>query len=192
MKNTPHRYFTFAVPVHAPHFDDPALRWSTFAGEFLAPIVRDRSVEAFLFLNHAMANYELRFAAVDYKPLEARLRLRAQRLGIQINGNPTDGETIGQTYAENRFIAQNRLGDADAAMRRSVLVFRAMHAACELYLDNLVPQGNYWQCANYQIIDTKKRLNWVTLQCNKECYHGNERDSGQEAGPRYADREEAA
>ena len=47
-------------------------------------------------------------------------------------------------------------------------------------------------CANYQIIDTKTRVNWVTLQSTKECYRGDERDSGKEAGPRTAGRAEAA
>jgi len=147
MKDTPHRFFQFAVPTHAPHFDDPARRWTTFVGEFLAPIVRDRAVEGFMFLNHQPADYELRLAARDYGPLEVQLRRRAQAMGIQITASPTDGQTIGSdTYGESRFIAQNRMGDAEARARRTTLVFQAVHAACELYLDNLVPDGaTYWQ-----------------------------------------------
>lgn len=146
MRNTPHRFFTFAVPTHAPHFDDPDLRWTTFVGAFLAPILRDRTVEGFMFLNHAMLDYELRLAVTDYKPLEERLRRHAQALGIQIQANPTAGQTIGgNTFAEERFMEKSRLADADAAARRATLVFCAMHAACELFIDTLIPQGNYWR-----------------------------------------------
>ncbi|HEY4299975.1 MAG TPA: hypothetical protein VGM73_03810 [Candidatus Didemnitutus sp.] len=146
MKNTPHRFYKFNVPTHAPHFDNASLRWTTFVGEFLVHIVRDRSVEAFMFLNHEMAEYELRLAATDYKPLEVRLARLANKLGITIQENPIDNQTIGQnTFGQDRFLAQNRLADPEAVACRSVLVFRAMHAACELFLHNLVPHGNYWR-----------------------------------------------
>ena len=146
MKTTPHRFFKFDVPTHAPHFDNPDLRWTTFVGEFLVHIVRDRSVEGFVFLNHQMADYELRLAATDYKPLEVRIARLASTLGITIQAGPTDNQTIGQhTFGDARFLAQNRLGDADAVGRRSVMVFRALHATCELFLDTLVPHGNYWR-----------------------------------------------
>ncbi len=146
MKNTPHRFFTFAVPTHAPHFDNPDYRWTTFVGAFLTPILRDRAVVGFMFLDHAMADYELRLAVTDYKPVEDRLRRHAHALGILIQGNPTDVHTIGKnTFGEVRFMEQNRLADADAAARRATLIFQAMHAACELFIDTLIPHGNYWR-----------------------------------------------
>ena len=146
MKNTTHRFLKFDVPTHGPHFDNPDRRWTTIVGELFAPIVRDRAISGFVFLNHEPKDVELRLACDEYHLVEARIRKFAKDLGITIQGSPNDGETIGlNAYHGNRWLSDDKAADPVASSRRSELVFRFLHAGCELLIDNLVPDGSYWK-----------------------------------------------
>lgn len=145
--HTPHRFYQFAYPTHAPYFDLPDRRWPTIVGQFIAPLVRHPAVKGFVFLDHYPKDFELRIAAKHYRSFEKHLANCATRLGIHPHPHTTTpGQTIGRhAYHGQRWLADQRKPDWHAAQRRSELVFRFLHAGCELFIHSLVPDGHRWQ-----------------------------------------------
>lgn len=146
MRTTPHRFHQFKPPTHGPLFDQPASRWPTFVGEFLAPVVRDSAVEAFVFLDHQPKDFEFRFASKEFKRVEDEMAKRQEELGIESIAKPTnDAETIAAAFGGGRFLAPDKLSSQGARELRSELIFRFLHAGCALYLDNLAKDGARWR-----------------------------------------------
>jgi hypothetical protein len=147
MQSIPHRFHTFKPPTHGPHFDDPATRWPTFVGEFLAPITRDAAVEAFVFLNHEPKDYEFRFASLDFVRIEKQMRAQQKNLGIEFISEPAtdDPSTVATAFGGGRYLADDRMAEIGSVQRRSELVFRFLHSGCALFIDNLVKNGSQWR-----------------------------------------------
>lgn len=149
MKDTPWRFHQFVPPSHAP-FDDDETWWPTVVGEFFAPIVKDDTIDAFVFLNHRRGaeDIELRFASKDYERIEKAIEGLMANLGIsrKEKGYPKDGETVGENaYHGTRWIAAGHDADFASACRRSELIVRFLHSGCALFIDNLVRDGARWK-----------------------------------------------
>lgn len=71
LTHTPHRFYQFDNPKHAP-FDDPATRRPTIVGKYFAPICQMKGVRAFGFLDHGDMDMELRLACRNYQVIEER------------------------------------------------------------------------------------------------------------------------
>jgi hypothetical protein len=146
LAHTPHRFYQFDNPQHAP-FDQPGTRWPTIVGKFFAPICRYPGVKAFVFLDHGAADIELRLACRNYTAVEAKMDRLAASLGVVRRPNTTTpGQTVGNgAYQGPDWIEPGRGKQWAAAHRRSELLFRHLHAGCALYLDTLVPAGPHFQ-----------------------------------------------
>lgn len=142
----PHRFHQFEVPTHSPYFDKADCRWPSIVGHFFMPIVRDPAVQAFVFLNHSPNNVELRFASAEYTRIEQEIEKLRISLDIRSKVSPVDGELVSKSaFCGPRWISPEKSGAAEVEQRRSELVFRFLHAGCELFIDNLVRDGDYWR-----------------------------------------------
>ncbi len=147
LTDTPHRFYVFDCPTHAPYFDDASRRWPTIVAMFFAPLVRDDAVKGFVFLDHNPADIELRVAVRDYQRFERRMDALAHRLGIVRRPNTaTAGQTVGRhAYHGERWLEKAKIKQWAIANRRSELIFRFLHAGCALFIDSLVPDGVRWR-----------------------------------------------
>jgi hypothetical protein len=76
--------------------------------------------------------------------VEEKIEELKATLGIKSKASPVDGHTVsGNAFRGGRWISPEKVGSAEEG-KRSELVYRFLHAGCELVLSNLVQEGNYW------------------------------------------------
>jgi len=146
LTHTPHRFYQFDNPKGAP-YDQADTRWPTIVGKFFAPIVREKGVKAFVFLDHGDTDLELRLACRNHKAIEAKMDRLGAKLGIKRRPDTmTAGQTVGNgAFHDKRWIVPDRGKQWELARRRSELLFRFLHAGCAVYIDTLVPDGPYFR-----------------------------------------------
>ncbi len=156
LAHTPHRFYKFDNPHHAP-FDQPDTRWPTIGGKFFAPICRSKGVKAFVFLDHGDTDLELRIACRNYTAIEEKMDRLGTILGITRRTNTTTpGQTIGNgAYHGPDWIEDGRGKSWARAQRRSEMLFRFLHGGCALYLDTLVPTGVHYQTEQIKQLTTE-------------------------------------
>ena len=142
-----HNHISYIHLTHAPYFDQADRRWPTIVAKLFAPLVRDKAVKGFVFLDHSPVDIELRVAVQDYRRFEKRMDALALTLGIHRRPNTaTAGQTIGRhAYHGERWLEKARIKQWAPANKRSELVFRFLHAGCALFVDSLVPDGVRWR-----------------------------------------------
>src|SRR6266567_2888964 len=109
----PYRFHQFHMPTHAP-FDNPQLRWLTFVGGFIAPIVKDEKNLLYWFCNHEgeqSPNFQFCFVAEDFERIEKKIEDQKDLLGITSKPPlPPDGARI-EFAGSPRWLAKDKIGN---------------------------------------------------------------------------------
>jgi hypothetical protein len=136
--------YVIEFPNGTAPFDKPEFRWPSFLGEFVAPLVQNKSGTTLQFwFTYYVAAARFRVLLGNCPDFEQELMTKAKAIGL----NVTDDEkqlTVEDDLGASRFILQTK-PTADK-MRRAMLVLRFLHATSALYLDCLRkrPDG-YWE-----------------------------------------------
>ena len=139
---TPYRFHEFYTPSHPP-FEPNGSPWPTIVSEFIAPVFKDETDVLFWFLNHG-PHFQLCIASHDYVRIEQNLETRRANFHINTKTPPAANATVATALGGSRWLADNRHGDPALAERRSELLVRTLHAACVLFIDQLVQKNSHW------------------------------------------------
>lgn len=133
---TPYRFHQFYMPVQSP-FEPGDYQWPTVLAEFVRPALTQYPGVAFWFSYYG-SHFQLCLAGSKYAAVEQVLQHRQQLFTIATKAGPTAGATVGTALNGTRWIAQERNPTVADNERRSILLLKSLHAACRLYLDQLV------------------------------------------------------
>jgi hypothetical protein len=118
--------------------------WPTLVGTFLGPVIESVPELPYWFCNHG-SDFQFCFAHEDYEQVEETIEAQKQAFQTTTKVPPTDGATIATAFRGSRWIAQAKIEDNAAAVRRSQLVFTFLHSTSALFYDALIQEGAHWR-----------------------------------------------
>lgn len=131
--------------LHFPNakpFDRPEYRWASFVGEFVAPLVKLNLHQNYWF------SYYTKFARFrilidDYEKIKKPLEELRDALGLVDKGEEKDNFTLEGDLGSARFLGAERkdIKPEDRALK----VIRLLNAGCDLFIDTLIKDGDYWR-----------------------------------------------
>jgi len=121
-------------------FDRPDSRWTSFVGEFVAPLMRNRP--ELYWCSYYGDHARFRVLTDDYSSLQPTLESLRDVLGLIDKGEEKDLSLVGDLGHE-RFRAHSSTSTPE---RRAELVLRYLNSASLLLVDNLQrTEDGYWR-----------------------------------------------
>lgn len=135
------------IPTVHP-FDREEFRWTTFIGEVIAPIMRERTCLYWFTYYTAFARFRIYAEESDHRDILSSLEPLMARFGLSFRLDK-DGKNEEWDYTMEKDIGGARfLGNERSDVsptERALAVLRMLHAGCQLFIHTLVRDGDYWR-----------------------------------------------
>jgi hypothetical protein len=138
------KYYSYILEFPStPPFDREEYRWPSFIAEFVAPLVRRRDPNHFLYwCSYYGATANFRIYTDQYEDVRGSLEAALIDLKLRDTGAEKD-ETLVNDLAKSRFIGPDTKSNPQ---HRAELILQSLHSVCNLLIDSVVPvAGRYWQ-----------------------------------------------